>query len=443
MSRATLDKDFLGGFANVQAELARRGPAWLRATRRDARARFDEHGLPTTRVEEWKHTNVASLARHAFGPGNGKLAEADLPALAATELGGPRLVFVDGRIAPALCRTSALPEGVRVVSLAQALEQPDGELEPHLGRNPSAETTVFRSLNTALAVDGALIRVPRGLSLDDPLQLIYVTTSSGTPTASHPRTLILAEADSRVTVVESYHGPTEGVYWTNAVTEIVVGDNASVEHYRVQDEGPQAFHLASTESRQNRDSRLSSHSFNLGGRLVRHDVLALLDGEGGHCTMNGLTLTRDSQHVDNHTVIDHAKPHCDSRELFKGILADRSRSVFKGRIIVRPDAQQTDAKQSNPNLLLSDGALANSLPQLEIYADDVKCTHGATIGRLDEEAVFYLRSRGITESDARRLLVSAFAGEVLDLVELEPLREALTRVVEARLPQAGGDVDRR
>jgi Fe-S cluster assembly protein SufD len=265
-----------------------------------------------------------------------------------------------------------------------------------------------------------------------------VARANERPTAAHPRSVIAAARGSRLQIVESHVALNGGVYLTNAVTDLFVADGASVDHCRIQLDSPRAFHVSGVHSRQTRDSRCTLHNLDIGGRLVRHDVVSILDGAGADCRLNGLFLTGEKQHVDNHTVLDHARPHGSSRELYKGILGGRSRAVFNGRIVVRPDAQKTDAKQSNPNLLLSAEALAHTRPQLEIYADDVKCTHGATIGRLDEEALFYLRSRGIAEADARHLMIASFAGEVLDGISIEPAREELERIVAARLPRVAG-----
>jgi Fe-S cluster assembly protein SufD len=325
---------------------------------------------------------------------------------------------------------------VWIGSLTKALATlPDRIRAPLTRRDPSA-IEAFDALNAALYGDGAVVLADADADGGPPLSFVFVSSAAGQPTAVHPRNLIVAERGSRLKVVEIFVSLGEGVYLTNAVTDIVARDAAEVEHCRIQMESPGAFHISNVHSHQTRDSRVTLHNLNLGGRLVRHDVVSVIDGEGADCNLNGLYVTRGSQHVDSHTVLDHAKPHGSSRELYKAILADDSRTVFNGRIIVRRDAQKTDAVQSNPNLLLSNGALAHTRPQLEIYADDVKCTHGATIGRLDEEAVFYLRSRGITENDARNLLVTSFAGEVLERVTPESLRHELELVVAARLPQA-------
>jgi Fe-S cluster assembly protein SufD len=414
---STKTNGFLSGFAELQARLDGGGPEWLRALRRRARTRFEERGFPTTRDEAWKNTSLEPIARTVFRPASPGAAErsAGLPDAAGLELGGPRLVFRDGRYLAE--RSSGARDGeLWIGSLATALESIPDRVRPLLARPEAEPLGVFEALNAAFAEDGAVVLVPNGLRLTEPIEIVYLGGGSQAPTAGLPRTLIVAGRDSRLTLVESYVGAADVLYLTAPVTDLALGRNAIVDHYRLQLDSEQAFHVSTIESRQERDSHYRAHNLNLGGRLVRHDLSGVLEGEGARCDLFGLNLTHEAQHVDNHTTLDHAQPHCDSRELYKSILDGRSRSVFSGRIVVRPGAQKTDAKQSNPNLLLSRDALAHTRPQLEIYADDVKCTHGATIGRLDEDALFYLRSRGVEKTEARDLLIHAFAGEVLEQV---------------------------
>jgi Fe-S cluster assembly protein SufD len=438
-STATSRPSLLSNFDARGRELAARGPEWLRTLRRSGRTRFEQLGLPTTRLEQWRATSVAPLAGTEFVPAAGDSEpslDGRLSAAAGPDLGGPRLVFVDGRFAPRLSTVDANGSGLWTGSLVEALETVGDRVRPHLTRRDPAQSQAFDALNAAFHEDGAVVLADAGADAGPPVHLIYVSSGVERPTAVHPRTLIAAERGSRLKVVETYLGPEEGVYFTNAVTDLVAGDDARVDHYRVQLEGPAAFHVSNVHSIQTRNSRCTLHQIDLGGRLVRHDVVSVLDGEGADCRLNGLYLADAEQHVDNHTLLDHARPHGSSHELYKGILTGRSRAVFNGRILVRQDAQETDAKQSNQNLLLSAGALARTRPQLEIYADDVKCTHGATVGRLDEDAVFYLRSRGIADADARRLMIAAFAGEVLERVEIDPLRSSLEGAVASRLAGA-------
>jgi len=416
--------------AELERRLAGRGPGWLDDLRRDGWSRFDATGLPTPDLENWKNTNVTALSTTTFvPPADDPRARPALSALAGLRLGSTRLTFVDGRYAASQSERGRLPEGVFAGSLQEALREIPERLREHLLARPEGEAE-FRALNDALLVDGAVIVIPDGVAVDEPLQLVFA--ASGAATACHPRTLILAGKGSRATVVEVHCGAA-GAYLVNTVGDVSVGDGAQLDHVRIQEDSEAAWHISTRHSRQGRDSSLRTFGFDFGGKLVRHNLRAVLDGEGGHCEMYGLYLTHGTQHVDSHTTLDHARPHCDSRELYKGVLDGSSRSVFSGRIIVREDAQKTDAKQSNPNLLLSDRALAHTRPQLEIYADDVKCTHGATMGRLDEDSIFYLRSRGIGRAEARRMMVEAFALEVVEPVRNDALRDALSREVARRL----------
>jgi Fe-S cluster assembly protein SufD len=438
---AVSPSSWLSNFAERGRELASRDPAWVRSMRRSGRDRFEQLGWPTTRLEAWRETNVAPLARTEFVPPEPEREPSLDPRLAgaaSADLGGPRLVFVDGRYVSSLSSTGTGVDGVWAGSLVQALAAMPERLRPHLGRRDPAQGQVFEALNAACHEDGAVVLADVGADAGPPVHFVFVSTGGERPTATHPRTVIAAGRGSRLSVVETYVGPEDRVYWTNAVTDVFADDDARVDHYRVQLEGSQAFHISNLHSRQSRDSRCTLHQIDVGGRLVRHDVVSVLDGEGADCRLHGLYVIGGGQHVDNHTVLDHARPHGSSRELYKGILVGDSRAVFNGRILVRQDAQQTDARQSNQNLLLSEGALAHTRPQLEIYADDVKCTHGATVGRLDEDAVFYLRSRGIGDVDARNLMLGAFAGEILGHVGPDALRAELERAVAARLPQVGG-----
>ena len=411
------------------------GPAWLRSIRRRAIARFGDLGFPTTRQEEWRFTSVAPIAAQAFQPGAGvTLNPADIaPATFAAD-GLCQLVCVDGRYQAALSTVGPLPAGVRVASLGALLGADPGLVEPHLTRLATIEDEPFTALNTALFEDGAVVIVPAGVVVEAPLHLLFVAAGAPAPTMAAPRVLIVAHENSQVRVVESYAGTGAGVTFTNAVTEVVVGPNAVVDHYKVQREREEAFHVGRMHVHMGRGANFSSHSIALGGALARNDVVAVLDGEGGECTLNGLYVADGRRLVDNHTTIDHAKPHCDSHEVYKGILAGQAHGVFNGKILVRPDAQKTNAKQTNRALLLSDTAQVNTKPQLEIFADDVKCTHGAAVGQLDEDAIFYLRSRGLDLDQARAMLIRAFAGDILGRIRVKPLRDRLEAEMVRLLP---------
>ncbi|MFL5119603.1 MAG: Fe-S cluster assembly protein SufD, partial [Microvirga sp.] len=352
-----------------------------------------------------------------------------------------RLVFVNGRLSTRLSTLSGLPDGVVVAGLAEALQAAPQALEPWLAQFARFDDQPFVALNTAFLTDGAVIRVPRGVAVERPIHVLYFTTSEASnehPLAIFPRNLFVAGENSQVTIVETYAG--EGPYFTCPVTELVAGPGSVVDHYKLQMESREAFHIATFQVQGERSCAPSSHSISIGGALVRNDVNAVLDGEGIDCILNGLYLGEGRQVIDNHMRVEHAKPHCASHELYKGVLDGKSRAVFNGLIHVHKGAQKTDAKQSNRNLLLSRDAVANSNPQLEIYADDVKCTHGSTVGQLDDDAVFYLRSRGIGQEAARSLLTYAFASDIVERVKVEPLRHELEEHLFASLPK--GDVVR-
>ena len=425
--------------AGYEAFLEGLGPAPERVAelRRRGFQRFEECGFPTVKEESWRSTNVGPIARASFrraGAAHGITAE-KLQPFRLPEC--DQLVFVNGRFAPELSDTATLPEGAYAGSLARALaERP--ELTEELGRHVDL-THPFVALNTAHLEDGALVYAPRGVRLTRPLHLLFLgTQNGGEAVVAYPRNLVVAGESAEVTVVETYAGFSGEKYFTCPVTEIVAGANAVVDHYKLEQESSDAFHVASQKVYLGRDTNFFSHAISHGGALVRNDIQGLLDGEGIHCTLNGLYLARGTQHIDNQMKIDHAKPNCHSWELYKGILEDKSRAVFNGLIHVHPDAQKTDAKQSNRNLLLSDGALVHSNPQLLIFADDVRCTHGSTTGHLEDEAVFYLRSRGIGEEAAKSLLTYAFAREVLEEIRLETVKQDLDEFLLTRLPKGDG-----
>ncbi len=412
------------------------GPATVAALRERALARFTELGFPTTRLEDWKYTNLAPLARQAF-----RLPDDSRPARAAALAAPARLgieielVSVNGRFAPELSSIGALPRGTVVASLADALRTHPELIEPHLGRYAPFEQAheSLTALNTAFVHDGVFIYVPLGTVLASPIHCLYVSLAPNGATVAHPRTLIIAGEGSRVAVIEHYVG--HGAYWTNAVTEAVVGAGAGLAHYKVQHEDTRAFHVGVVAAEQAADSRFSSHAVSLGGALARPEITPRLDAPGAVCTFDGLYLASDTQHVDHHTTIDHRQPRGTSRELYKGIRDGRATGVFNGKVFVRPHAQQSDAAQMNKNLLLSDDAQIETKPQLEIFADDVKCSHGATIGQLDDDAIFDLGARGIDAPSARQMLIFAFAHELVERIDVAPLRELLTRHISAHFQQ--------
>jgi len=374
---------WLAEFAKLPA-----AETWLKELRERAFARFAELGFPTTHDEEWRFTNVAPIARSSF-----------------PVTGADRLL--------------AYPDPVQ--------ELTPQETETHLARYAGFDQNAFTALNTAFLTEATILKVPAGVVVEQPIQITYDAQEG---TAAHPRTLILVGANAQCSIVETYVG--EGVYFTNAVTEIVLGENAVVDHYKVQRESTEAFHVATMQVQVGRSANFSSHSIALGGALARNDANAVLS-EGSHATLNGLYIVNGTQHVDNHTVIDHAKPHATSHELYKGILDGTANAVFNGRIIVRKDAQKTDSKQTNKNLVLSDNAVIHTKPELQILADDVRCTHGATIGQLDAESMFYLQSRGIGRNEARAVLTHAFAQDIIDRVKVQSVKDDLECLLSEKL----------
>jgi Fe-S cluster assembly protein SufD len=416
-------------------------PAWLRELRARGADRFSQLGFPTVRQEEWRFTNVAPIADTAF-----RLAEkaptnaVDCIARVAIPNAAARVVILNGHFSPELSEVATLPPGAVAGGLAQAIANAAPEVA-HLGQL-AWEHAPFAALNTAFLDDGALVVIPPKAVLHDPIQIIVVNGGAG-KTMAHPRTLIVAAAGSEAKIAQTFVGAPGEAHFTNVVTEVSVGDGAVLDLYTDQRETNLAYHIAALHARVERAATFRTRTITLGGRLLRNDTIAVLAGEGAHATLDGCYLVDGERLVDNHTTIDHATPNCTSHELYKGILDGRAKAVFNGRIIVRLDAQKTDSKQTNRALLLSDEATINSNPQLEIFADDVKCTHGAAIGQLDEDALFYLQARGLTRKDARDLLIHAYAGEVLEGVAIEHLKQQLLRELFMQLDRDLADHDRR
>ena len=413
------------------------GPAWLRDLRSRAIARFGELSFPTTHDEDWKYTSVAPILNVPF-KGARDLAPAEQEAATdaaarAVPQGGVHLVFVNGHYTADLSSTHKV--GATVAGLSALPDVGGGLAQPHVGRYAPFDRNAFTALNSALLGDVALVHVPRNVALDEPIYLTFVSSSADDLTASHPRVLVVVDEGASATVVETYLGAANQRSFTNAITEIALRNGASVSHCKLIQESERAFHIGTTQVHQGRDSSLTSFSITMGAALTRNDLNVVLDGEGASCTLYGLYVTGDGQHADNHTSIEHTKPHGTSRQIYKGILDGKSRAVFNGKVIVHQDAQKTDAKQTNRNLLLSTDATVDTKPQLEIFADDVKCTHGAAIGQLDEEALFYLRSRAMSEQTARSLLTYGFASEVVERIGVAPLREQLNDRLRSILRQ--------
>jgi Fe-S cluster assembly protein SufD len=418
------------------------GPEWLEPLRRAAAARFAAVGFPGSRDEEWRFTPVAPIAQRTWRPAPAEPVNLPAERLTSFVFGHPEwstLVFVDGAYSEALSRIPVLPRGARAGSLAAAMRGDGDLLRGHLTRHAPSDGSPFTALNTAAFRDGGLLHVPAGLDLERPVHFVYVTTGAADGAAIHPRNLVVVERGARASVIESYVTLVpEAVYWTNPVTEVSAAEGSWLEHTRIQRESERAYHVGLTSVDQQRDSHYRSFSMAMGGALARHNLHVRLNDENIETLMYGLYITRADQVVDNHTAIFHDQPNCRSWEVYKGVLDGRSRAVFNGKVFVQPEAQKTDAKQTNRNLLLSDAAKVDTKPQLEIFADDVRCTHGATVGRLDDVALFYARSRGVPLEAAERLLTYAFAAEVIEEVALEPVRLELDRLVLERLEDQRG-----
>lgn len=419
-----------------------KGPPWLQDLRRTAIERFGALGIPSSRQEEWRYTRLDPLMEIPFERAardlhGGRIENDFVERSAFCKKDDIRLVFVNGYYSAGLSSPGGLPPGAVVGNIASLLRDEPGLMERHLGRLADYRNRPFVALNTAFIQDGFFLYLPRGLVVERPIYLCHLSWSvgggGGRPIVSHPRNLVVLGEDSRATLVEIYMGGGDQVYFTNAVTEIVAGPASVVDHYRLQQENGNAFHLASLDVRQERQSRVSSFSISLGAGLCRNEVRMSLEAEGVECVLNGLSMVTGRQHVDHQTSIDHAEPHGTSDELYKGILSGQSQGVFNGKIVVRPGARKTVARQTNKNLLLSDEALMNTKPLLEILNDDVRCNHGATIGRLDEAQVFYLRSRGMGESHARSLLTYAFASDLVGRIRIPSLQTALEKWIFRRL----------
>jgi Fe-S cluster assembly protein SufD len=426
---------YLQQFEDFIKDGARSAPSAVNARRRKAIEQFAALGFPTTKNEDWHFTSVAPIAEREFtfvAARTGDVTHADLEPFGFGGEGWHTAVFVNGRFAPELSSLARLDPGVRVLSLADAWTKAP-QLSALVGTIVTdAERHTFTSLNTAFMPDGAVLHVPKDVVVRRPVHLLFVTDANAAKTVMHPRNLIVVDRGARATVLESYVALGDAAYFMNAVTEVSVGDGATLEHYKIQREGRRAFHVGTIEATQARSSHYVSFSFATGGALARTNIYTRLDGEGCGSTLNGLYMLDGEQHCDHQTKIEHVEPNCFSREVYKGVLDGRSHGVFNGKVYVHPAAQKTDGKQTNNTLLLSPQAQVDTKPQLEIFADDVKCTHGATVGKLDDMAWFYMKSRGLEAETARRLLIYAFAADVLETIEQAEVREGLQRITLER-----------
>ena len=413
-------------FEAFEQRVEAKSPAWLMNLRRAGNAHFAELGFPTTDHEEWRFTNIRPIAEldPQAPPNNVRLTPDDIARFPFSDLPSRLVVFVDGKLHPELS-TNGKNDGVKVLDLAAAIEAESDILQQYLGRYARYDDNAFVALNTSMINDGAVIVIPAKQKVTEPIFLLFISTGKVANVVTNPRVLVVANERSEAVVIEKYVSMGDEVHFTNAVTELILAESARLEHCKIQCENVNAFHVATIHSHQKRNSNLLTHSISLGGAIARNNVSPVLDAEGCECTMNGLYITHGTQLVDHHTTIHHAKPNCNSHEFYHGILDGKSQGVFNGKIFVRPDAQKTDAKQTNRNLLLSNEATINTKPQLEIFADDVKCTHGATVGQLEDEHIFYLRARGIGLEQARRMLVHAFASDIVNRISIEAIRNEL------------------
>jgi len=427
------DNGYADGFSKFLKDASVNETGWLRSVREEGIAKFSELGFPTPRDEDWRFTNVAPIARAEFELArNGHVTPSagDIRKFMFEGKASGTLVFINGRYAPGLSKIETLPQGVIVTNLAEAVNRHEDLVKEHLAKYADIKEEAFTALNNAFFEDGGFIYIPKGTVLEDPVHLLYISASGdGKPGVTNPRNLIITEDNSEADVIEQYVSLEESVYLSNVVTELVVGENSTLGHYLIECESKKSFNVSTLRAEQGKNSNIRSHSVLLGGALVRNNIHPVLAGEGCDSLINGLFMSSGRQHMDNYMKVEHVSPHSDSRQFYNGILDGRSRGVFHGRIVVHEDAQKTDAKQTNRNLLLSDHAQIDTKPQLEIYADDVKCTHGATIGQIDEDAVFYLRSRGISKEASREIILNAFTNETLESMNLESVKKYCAALV--------------
>ena len=411
----------------------------LQTQRRSAIELFQQNGFPTTRQENWKYTDVRTIARHTFTTSTDrkvKLSEQALKKIRFNELSSHEMVFINGQYSSTHSHSGSPPDGVIIKNLVSALEQDDELLTKYIAQYADNNVSSFTALNTAFIHSGSFIFIPDNIVIENPINILYLSGMIDKDLATLPRNVLVLGKNAHATVIESYIGLDDTQYFTNAVTETSLAPGANLTHYKVQHESRKSYHIGSFYIHQGKDSRCESHSISLGGSLARNDIHAQLNDNDAEIILNGLYLADGKQHIDNHTRVDHLKPHTRSEENYRGVLNDHARGVFNGKVVVHKDAQKTDAQQANANLLLSDNAEVDTKPELEIYADDVKCTHGATVGQLDQNMLFYLRSRAIDEETAKSLLIFAFADEVINRIQFKPIRDRLEQLVVGRLLDA-------
>ena len=422
---------YLSNFGEFEKRLNGGKESFVHTKRKEALSNFSRLEFPTIKDEEWKYTSIAPLLKYNFVPSYEKkiVSKEFVKSLLFDEMEHSLIVFINGRYSAEHSNLLNLPKGVIVGSIAEEMKKNNEVLQKHFGKYANYQNHIFTALSTAYTDDGAFIYVPAGKIVEEPIHIVFIASSENEKILVQPRNLFVAEKSSQVTIIEHYVSADEGIHFTNAVTEIVAEENAVVDHIKLQEESKKAFHIARMEVDQERNSNFSSHLISTGADLSRNEFNARFNDEGGECTLNGLFMIDGTQLFDAHTLMDHAKPYCNSHEHYKGILDEKSRGVFNGKVIVRQDAQKTNAFQENNNILLSDAALVNTKPQLEIFADDVKCSHGATIGQMDEDAKFYLESRGIGEETSRALLLHAFASDVITSIKIESIKNYIEEII--------------
>ncbi len=436
MSQIKIKDWYLKSFEKFESSLNGEMASDIHKVRKDAITAFAEMDFPTTKNEDWKYTNIEPILNYNFIPAERKtkLNPEDISKYLIAGLKAKILVFINGQFSEKLSSLNHDIEklGIKIDSLANMVKNTPEFVNKYFAKYAKLNNG-FIALNTAFAKDGAFIYVPDEITVNNPIHILNLNGGENDNLLSQPRNLIIAGKNSRVKILETYNSTTDKTNFTNVVTEIIADEGSNIDLYRIQDENINSFHVSLTQVEQKKRSVFTIYTMTTGGALVRNDVNSVLDDEGCETHLYGLYITDGSQHVDNHTLMDHAKPHCLSNELYKGVLNGKSRAVFNGKVLVRPDAQKTNAYQSNKNILLSPDAKVDTKPQLEIFADDVKCSHGATVGQLDEESLFYLRSRGIPKEMARSILIRAFANDVFEEIKIDEVHEHLNNLIFSKL----------
>jgi Fe-S cluster assembly protein SufD len=425
---------YLDEFKKFESTLNGESAEPVHQLRKEAISNFSELNFPNIKDEEWKYTNISPLLKYNFKPSlvKGSITNKEVDKFLFDMFEHNLLVFVNGHFDEKASRIKNLPKGVIAGSIAEAIKQKSQVIKDHFGKYADFKSQIFTALSTAYIKDGAFIYIPDGEIIEEAFHILFLTTSGNDKIITQPRNLFVVGKNSQVTIIEHYSSLSDDIYFTNAVTEMFADENAVVDHIKLQEESKKAFHIGRMEVDQERSSNFSSHAISFGADLSRNDFNTKFNDEGGECMLNGLFLLDGTQLFDVHTMIDHAKPHCNSHEHYKGILDDKSRGVFNGKVMVRKDAQKTNAFQENNNIILSDEALVNTKPQLEIFADDVKCSHGATIGQLDKDSMFYLKSRGIGEETARMILIHAFAIDVIKSIKVKAIKDYIEEILSKR-----------